>query len=236
MKFPTWVAFLFVALIACNSAADNETAATQLPPTEITAVKLLADYEADETAAEKLYDSRTLIITGEVMSIDKKPDGSAVILLNSPQSSIGSVRCHFSAENATALANVERKGSVTVKGTCANMDSHVQVVVQDCSITSKAQAAAAFNGKITDHPNNQKAIAAISKDPAIVNTYLSEGGTLYVSITEETEDAKAKLQEVREILTKHQSTIRSLQILEVDGSKPVQPDNRSGLLLALEDW
>lgn len=163
MKFHlSSIAFaVLLFMTACNNNSNsnpNPTAAdNSQPPIETTAVKLLADYEADEPAAEKVYGGRTLIVSGEIMSIDKKSDGTLEILLNSQESSMGSVRCHFSAEKAAALANVNRKDSITVKGICMNMDSHVQVVIKDCELSSKANAnliAPAMNASPNNEPHN----------------------------------------------------------------------------------
>ncbi|NCT73706.1 MAG: hypothetical protein GXC78_04200 [Chitinophagaceae bacterium] len=238
MKYLFFLAILITTstITACNNAAEDDPAATNLPPLEVTAVKLLADYEADENAAGNLYGGRNLVITGAVMSIDKKPDGSAIILLNSDQSSIGSVRCHFSAEKAAALAAVERKDSIIVKGVCSNMDSHVQVVVTDCSISSPAQEAANFSGKPKDHPNNQKATEEIRSDLFILDNFISDSGILYVSVSKDTENLNTKIKEIRKILEKHQSTIRWIKMIEFGTANPSNPDNAFGVLLAEERW
>lgn len=140
--FAIALASLFI-LVSCNNASDTEKeAAANLPAIEVTAVKLLADYERDEPAAEKIYGGRHLIVSGAVMSIDTKHDGKVEILLNSDESSIGSVRCHFDVESAKALAGVQRNDSIVIKGVCANMDSHIQVVINNAVLAPAAASVA----------------------------------------------------------------------------------------------
>lgn len=142
MKFQLLAIALVSAITfsSCNNGSDSASKASTEPSIEVTAIKILADYEADEKAAEKTYGGRNLVLSGKIMSIDKNHDDKVEILLNSPESSIGSVRCHFSAEAAAALANVNREDNIVVKGVCANMDSHVQVVVENCQLASAAAA------------------------------------------------------------------------------------------------
>ena len=157
-------------------------------------------------------------------------------MLNSPESSIGSVRCHFTAEKAATVENIKWRDPITVKGICADIDSHVQVVINDCQLTSAAQEAASFNGKPQDHPSNKKALWEIGDDPTELKSFISDSGILYISVSGDTDNLDAYAQMIRKILEKHQSTIRWIKIIENDTMDPNRTGNTLGNLLTELKW
>lgn len=133
----SYVAILFTLLFAmsCNSDKKSSAEVSNEPPVSVTAVKLLADYEADQDAADKKYKGRTVIVSGEVLSSKAKEDGSSIVLINSPESSIGSIQCIFAADQSAATAKLERNQQVSVKGLCEGMDDiGVSVLVKNSSV------------------------------------------------------------------------------------------------------
>ena len=210
-------------LVSCNNSSNqaaNSGSAADTPPIEVTAVKLLADYEMDEPAAEKIYGGRNLIVTGAVMSIETKHDGKVEILLNSDESSIGSVRCHFDVESAKALVGVQRNDSIVVKGICANMDSHIQVVINNAALVPAA-APVASPSAVTAPVTRLKLSARDRKmtDEVIdleepVNSFLASNGALYAVII----DTGAQLDDffvrTRGILEKHKSPVRWIKAVD----------------------
>lgn len=125
----------FFVGMSCNNSKSKPAEASNEPPVPVTAVKLLADYETDQSAADKQYKGKSLIVSGEVLSKETKQDGSAIVLINSKESSIGSIQCLFTSEQAPNAAKLERGQQVSVKGTCAGMDDiGVSVLIGNSTI------------------------------------------------------------------------------------------------------
>jgi hypothetical protein len=131
-------AIFMLFAVSCNSDKTKAAEASNEPPSSVSAVKLLADYEADEAAADKQYKGKTLIVSGEVLSVTAKHDGTSEVLINSPESSIGAVRCLFAADQATATSKLAREQQTTIKGVCEGFDV-IQVVIGGSTIEGAAQ-------------------------------------------------------------------------------------------------
>lgn len=230
------VTSISLLVLSCNNNKESEAVVSTEPPKEITAIKLLADYEADEPGSNKIYEGRTLIISGEVMSIKPNPDGSTVILLNSPHSSIGSVRCHFTAEESAAVSLLKRTDNTIIKGVCTGMDTHIQVVVDNCKIFTEEAVAASFTGKPKDHPNNIKALDAIMNEEGHLSSFISDAGILYTSVVSEGKKMDGYAKRLRDILQKNKSTVKWVKVIEYDTADPSNPDNSFGILLAETRW
>jgi hypothetical protein len=131
-------AIFILFAVACNSDKTKGAEASNEPPTSVSAVKLLADYEADESAANKQYKGKTLIVSGEVLSVTTKHDGTSEVLINSAESSIGAVRCLFTADQAPATSKLTREQQTTIKGVCEGFDV-IQVVIAGSTIEGGVQ-------------------------------------------------------------------------------------------------
>jgi hypothetical protein len=234
-------AITLLSFQSCNNASES-SAQADLPPIEVSAVKLLADYEADEPAAEKVYGGRNLSVFGQVMSITKKHDGKVEILLNSQESSIGSVRCHFSAEEAAKLANIQREDSILVKGVCANMDSHVQVVVKDCKLGTapvagkvniEATATVVFKKK---DPANNKALKAVKAHTKVIDALITDAGVLYVTDIDEGKPMDSFLSELRNILQEHKCTVRWIKLVDWNTADANNKEEPYGKVFAELKW
>lgn len=133
----SYVAIFFVLLSGTSCSSDNTKAAeaSNEPPVSVTAVKLLADYEADEKAADKTYKGKNLIVSGEMLSREAKQDGTATVLINSDESSIGSIQCLFTTEQAASTSTLQQGQQVSIKGVCGGMDDiKVSVLLKNSTI------------------------------------------------------------------------------------------------------
>ena len=133
-------AAILVTTVSCKGdksksgeTSTETTAVSQEEAVVVSAVKLLADYEADETAADKLYKGKTLIVSGEVLDREAQHDNTSYVLINSPESSIGSVRCEFAAEHMATTLQLQRDQQTTITGICEGMDE-VQVVLKNSAM------------------------------------------------------------------------------------------------------
>jgi hypothetical protein len=131
------LSFAFTILFAasCNDDKGKVAEVSNEPPVAVTAVKLLADYEKDQDAADKLYKGKKLIVSGEVLSVTPKHDGASTVLINSPESSIGSIQCLFAADKAAQTAKLVREQQTSVTGLCEGMDDiGVSVIINNSTI------------------------------------------------------------------------------------------------------
>jgi hypothetical protein len=95
----------------------------EMPDLNVSATKLLEDYNDDPKKADQLYLNKTIEITGAVT----KETDSVVILENT-------VFCLFSQKVKPALINKK----VTVKGKCIGYDELFQEVkIDQCTINNK---------------------------------------------------------------------------------------------------
>jgi hypothetical protein len=131
-----FAAFAFFLIgISCSNDKTKSTETSNEPPVTVSAVKLLADFEKDPAAADKLYKGKTVIVSGEVMDMQVNHDSTSYVLLNSPESSMGSVQCLFDADKVASTSKLQREQQTTITGVCDGMDDvQVTVVVKNSSI------------------------------------------------------------------------------------------------------
>lgn len=94
----------------------------------LTAEKIMADYEANEEEANKLYLEKTIDVKGQVVSMEKA-DGGVTVVLGNPDA-MSAVRCEFLPESASDLSNVKSGQEIVVRGKCAG--SLMDVIFQRC--------------------------------------------------------------------------------------------------------
>lgn len=240
------IALLFLLiLVSCNNASNEEAnpgAAADTTPIEVTAVKLLADYERDEPAAEKIYGGRNLIVSGAVMSIETKHDGQVEILLNSDESSIGSVHCHFDVETAKAFADVQRHDSIFVKGICANMDSHIQVVINNAVLVpapvspSSPSAATAPVTRLKLTATDRKITNEVTDLEEPAESFFASNGALYAVIIHDGKQLDGFFDRARRILEKHQSPVRRIKAIDWNTEDSTNPAEPFGKVVAECKW
>lgn len=113
-------------------APATETSKTAAPLV-VTAPVLVADYEANEIAADRKYKGQILEITGVVDSIGKDILDSMYVTLDSGQQfGITNVQCFFDESEETNLAALSKGRSLTVKGRCDGKFGNV--LIKECEI------------------------------------------------------------------------------------------------------
>lgn len=103
---------------------------------QVTATKLLTEYNANAVAADVRYNSKVLVVDGLVESI--KPailDNSLIVALRS-FSHLHTVNCAFSKTKAHALAKLNKNDRIFIQGTCEGK-TFFSVNLRDCDIVTK---------------------------------------------------------------------------------------------------
>lgn len=99
---------------------------------EVTASKLISDYEDNQVAADQKYKSKWLKVTGTISSIDTDIGGDVYICLedSSDAWSFTDVQCYFNDDNS--VASLKNGNTVTVIGKCTGMFWNVEL--SDCEL------------------------------------------------------------------------------------------------------
>ena len=97
----------------------------------ITAPKLLAEYQANEVAADEAYKGKKLEVKGVVLKVAKDLlDDMYVTLKSGKEFDIFTVQCSFDDDHEEALAAVQPGAIVTIRGTCDGKLGNV--FLKDC--------------------------------------------------------------------------------------------------------
>lgn len=101
---------------------------------EVTATKLLADYDENAIAADNTYKDQLVMVTGTVGNIDKDITGSPYVTLKNDdnQWSIMSVQCYFKRNNTDGIATLKEGDIITIVGKCSGKS--LNVAVKDCEL------------------------------------------------------------------------------------------------------
>jgi serine/threonine-protein kinase len=108
---------------------------------EVTAAKLLGDYDGDVGQANLLYVGHTLKVTGTVSRIGRSADGKMQLDLKASRfATTKVVQCGFGFLSGTALSSVQQGDSVTVVGRCDGKQGAITdgkqgaVTLRDCRL------------------------------------------------------------------------------------------------------
>lgn len=96
----------------------------------VTAVKIVADFLANEDSANKVYLNKAIAITGEVIEARKNQDGKPTVTLKSGDS-FSNIYCTLKDD----AGEIQGGTTVTVKGICTGYLS--DVVIIDAIIVKK---------------------------------------------------------------------------------------------------
>jgi hypothetical protein len=99
-------------------------------PITITAEKLIADYEANEVAADGMYKNKLVIVTGTISRIGKDIVGSPYITLKG--ASFASVQCVFKDEDAAVLSAMVKGQQVNIAGRVSG--NLMGVLLRECKL------------------------------------------------------------------------------------------------------
>jgi hypothetical protein len=103
------------------------------PAIQVTAVKLAADYKANEVAADAKYKNNAVEVSGLVTTIGKDIlDTPYIALSDGEEYSFTSVQCMFSKGDESQLATVSKGDRVTLKGEVSGKLGNV--LLKGCSI------------------------------------------------------------------------------------------------------
>lgn len=104
---------------------------TKAPEIKTGADELVAAFNNDEAAANKVYVEKIVSVTGKIADIKIDPAGQATVFLESGDP-MASVTCSFYDTEAAAVKNLAVGGQVTIKGVCTG--KLMDVVLNKCSI------------------------------------------------------------------------------------------------------
>jgi hypothetical protein len=115
-----------------SSQNQNSSAPASEPaPIVVTATKLMADYNANEVAADAQYKGRIVDVSGTINSIGKDIlDAPYVALSTNEYYSV--VQCMFSKSDQAQLASLSKDTRITLRGRVSGKLGNI--IVRDCSI------------------------------------------------------------------------------------------------------
>ena len=143
MKIHTWhrhgisalilVAFGFLAAGSLNtsgSSSSSSKGASATPDYTLTAVELWREYQANEVAADSKYKGKTLLVSGEVVGIDKDFLDNAVLSLRT-RNEFMSVKATLDDSQKSGAASLSKGSMVSLlcKGNGAILGSPT---LKDC--------------------------------------------------------------------------------------------------------
>ncbi|CAN5873449.1 hypothetical protein BH11BAC4_BH11BAC4_05920 [soil metagenome] len=99
---------------------------------ELTAATIVAEFNADETAANARYLDKVISTKGIVADVKVDTTGQATVFLDSGDP-MAMVTCSFYSEEAVSAKNLQKGTEVTIKGKCTG--KLMDVVLNKCSIT-----------------------------------------------------------------------------------------------------
>ena len=134
--------WVIIALITGNTAATKpvvELATASIAPTatpvpiEITAAELMAEYDANEVAADMKYRNKWVVITGEIGSISEVLGRKYVSLAEGGLLPVSRVHCHFENRHADQLVELRKGQEVRLRGNVDGYDIG-NVTISNCTV------------------------------------------------------------------------------------------------------
>jgi hypothetical protein len=128
--------------IGVSDSKSNGTISNQNSPTPttaqteqtipVTAAKLMADYEANEVAADAQYKGKLVDVTGTIESIGKDILDAPYVALRTNEYSFPVVQCMFERSEQAQLASLSKDTRITLRGRVSSKLGNI--IVRDCSI------------------------------------------------------------------------------------------------------
>jgi hypothetical protein len=112
---------VILATLGCTTEEEVEDKikreATSATIIQITALNLIAEYEANEIAADQKYEGTILDITGTIDDFGEDILGTKYLTFSDGSDfSITNVQCFFSDNHVSQLANLQKGQRITVRG------------------------------------------------------------------------------------------------------------------------
>jgi len=142
----SFIGFVFIMFVLAFATANDQPTASPanvspsstIPaPTalKVSAEKLYADYDANEVAADNVYEARTLQVTGFISSIDKGPMGGVHVRMGADQDGINDVDAAMNDGSESHAAQLVKGYPVTV--VCTDVSRIIGSVMLDhCKFAS----------------------------------------------------------------------------------------------------
>jgi hypothetical protein len=107
---------LGAVIVGMMNHKDKQLIVSEAPesPITITAEKLIADYEANEVAADGVYKNKLVIVSGTINTIGKDILNTPYVSLKTP--GFTSVQCMFKDEDVTELSALTKGQRVSIEG------------------------------------------------------------------------------------------------------------------------
>ena len=124
IMFVLWLGLI----LGCKTSTQRTSEATDA--INVSAEDLYKAYESNEADADKLYQGKTLIVSGTVGDTDAPAVGNAAVTLVANKSA--AIQCFgFAADQKDAIAKLKPGQSVSVKGKCMGRMMGKLVVLED---------------------------------------------------------------------------------------------------------
>lgn len=114
--------------------------------THISAADLVAEYEANRVNADMKYDGEVVVVSGEVLAIDKTNNSKTLSVLLSGDSLTRVVQLDFELSQESSVASLRRGDSITVIGKCTGLSGTMllifesdNVMISNCLIIGKPE-------------------------------------------------------------------------------------------------
>jgi len=120
---------LVVGAVACGTSSPAPTAS----PAQTTVSDLLAEFEANEVAADAKYGDKIVRLTGVVDTIDKDVFGTPHVRLTTGSFFGSGVDCYFRDDAEPDLAQLSKGQTATVEGKLLNRHL-LGISMEGCSI------------------------------------------------------------------------------------------------------
>jgi hypothetical protein len=125
-----------IALVGSESdeekAENDKNVAESTATMTVSAVTLLADYEANELAFEGKYVDKVLVVTGTINDVGRAL-GSLSVSFKAGEDTLKQVVAYFSESQKSALAKLNKDEAVKVKCRCNGVSLGV-VMLSNCSV------------------------------------------------------------------------------------------------------
>jgi hypothetical protein len=105
----------------------HRNTAGQQPDFSLTATGLYQAYQEDETAANKKFLNKVIVLRGSIADLQTGSGNNSILL---DAASGGGVNCSFSGEASGALKGLKKGDTIGVKGRCTGMLMDVNLT--DC--------------------------------------------------------------------------------------------------------
>lgn len=114
-----------------QSGSNPQATQQQTAAIKVTALKLSADYKANEVAADQQYKNQLVEITGTIENIGKDILDTPYISLAGDDIIFG-IQCMFNKSDASKLVNLSKNQKITLTGKVSGKLGNV--LVKDCQI------------------------------------------------------------------------------------------------------